>query len=61
MTSVWYYKTTTSGCSGASDSTGTASCTRDISSATAGYFVNVHVSMSYSGIPYSADTGFTPH
>jgi hypothetical protein len=60
MTSYWYYKTTTSGCTGTSDATGTASCTREISSATAGYFVRVHVVMTYSGQTYSADTGFTP-
>jgi hypothetical protein len=61
MNTAWHYKTTTSGCSGITDSTGTASCSRDISSATAGYTVAVSVSFAYNGLTYSTQTSFTPH
>jgi hypothetical protein len=59
MTATWHYKTTTSFCTGVSDGTGLASCSRRISRATAGFFVSVVVTFRYAGAP-AAYTGFTP-
>jgi hypothetical protein len=60
METIWLYKTTTSACSGVTDSKGTASCTLNISSATPGFLVVIDVTMNYQGQTYSASTGFTP-
>jgi hypothetical protein len=60
MNTTWHYKTTTSSCSGVTDGSGLASCSRDIGGATAGYFVSIDVSFSYGGRIYVAQTGFTP-
>jgi hypothetical protein len=60
MDTAWNYKTTTSYCSGVTDASGTASCSRDISRATVGYPVNINVVFSYNGQQYSASTTFTP-
>jgi hypothetical protein len=60
MNTTWYYRTTTSYCSGVTDGSGFASCTRYISSATSGYFVSISVTFSYQGQLYTAQTGFTP-
>ena len=56
-TSLWYYKTTTSPCSGNTGSTGISQCARKISRATIGYKVLVVVKIG----SYSAMTWFTPH
>jgi hypothetical protein len=60
MSTSWYYKTTTSYCSGITDGSGTASCSRDISRATKGYTVTIAVAFTYNGQVYSTSTGFTP-
>jgi hypothetical protein len=60
MSATWYYRTTTSSCAGTTDASGTASCTRNISSATAGYTVRIVVAITYNGQSYSASTSFTP-
>jgi len=60
MSTTWHYKTTTSYCSGVTDGSGLASCSRSIGGATAGYFVSIDVSFSYGGQFYTAQTGFTP-
>jgi competence protein ComEC len=56
MNTTWHYKTTTSYCSGTTDSSGVASCSRYISGASVGYRVNVDVSIG----GYTATTWFTP-
>lgn len=43
LSTSWHYKTTTSGCSGKSDASGKASCTRSIGPATSGYRVIIDV------------------
>jgi len=60
MNTTWYYKTTTVGCSGETDSSGTASCSRDIARATRGFFVRIDVVFTYNGQAYTTSTGFTP-
>ena len=59
-TFTWHYKTTTPVESAMTDSTGVASCTRDIGNATSGYFVSITISVSYSGVVLTTSTGFTP-
>ncbi len=56
MSATWHFKSTTSTCSGTTDTTGIASCSRAIGSATTGYQVNVDVSIG----GYTATTWFTP-
>ncbi len=57
MASAWHYQSTTSYCnSGITDSGGIASCERYIGPATAGYQVNIDVTIS----GYSVTTSFTP-
>jgi hypothetical protein len=56
MSTTWHYKTSTPGCTGTTDAGGLAQCSRYISGATAGYQVNVDVSIS----GYGATTWFTP-
>jgi len=60
MDTSWHYKTTTSGCSGTTDGSGTASCSRSISRATIGYTVSIGVTFTYSGQVYTTGTSFTP-
>lgn len=60
MNTTWYYKSTTVGCSGMTDASGSASCSRDISTATKGYTVLVEVSFAYNGQTYTTSTSFTP-
>lgn len=61
MDTIWHYKTTTSGCTGTTDASGTASCTRDISRATAGYTVVIDVVFTLpNGGTVSTSTSFTP-
>jgi hypothetical protein len=60
MDTTWNYKTTTSYCSGVTDASGTASCSRDIGRATSGYPVTVTVVFNYDGQQYATSTGFTP-
>jgi hypothetical protein len=60
METTWHYKTTTSGCSGVTDGSGTASCSRDISRATVGYTVGIDVTFTYGGQTYTTQTSFTP-
>ena len=57
MTATWHYESTTPTCTATTGSDGIASCTRNISSATVGYQVNV--GMQIGG--YSTQTWFTPH
>jgi len=61
MLATWRYKTTVSECAGGpSGADGTASCTRDISSATPGYTVTIDVAFSYQGRTIRTSTSFTP-
>lgn len=62
MQTTWHYKTTTSVCSGTTGANGTASCSRDISRATKGYFVAVDVSFvdSSGTVLTTTTTGFSP-
>jgi hypothetical protein len=61
MATVWHYKTTTNVCNtGVTDSSGTASCTKNISGATSGYTVGIDVTLTLNGNPYYASTSFTP-
>ncbi len=57
MNTTWEYKGASSTCFGTTDSTGSASCGRDISRATKGYTVSVTVSIG----DYSVTTSFTPN
>lgn len=56
MNTDWYYTSTTSHCSGVTNSQGRASCSRGISRATKGYRVNVDVMIG----GYYVTTWFTP-
>ncbi len=56
MTATWHYKSTTPTCTGSTNETGNASCSRSIGSATSGYQVNVDVNIAGQ----SATTWFTP-
>jgi len=56
MTATWHYKSTTPTCTGSTDSTGNASCSRSIGTATSGYQVNVFIKIN----GYTATTWFTP-
>ena len=57
MVTTWHYKSTTSYCNdGITGLNGLASCQRDIGGATAGYQVNIVVSIE----GYSVTTSFTP-
>ena len=49
MHTVWHYRTTTVTCDGLSGANGVASCTRNISGATAGYTVVIEVIFTVSG------------
>jgi hypothetical protein len=61
MDTTWHYKTTTSGCSGTTDASGTASCTRLIGRATIGYTVKIDVVFTApDGTRVSTATSFTP-
>ena len=60
MDTAWHYRTTTSTCSGTTDASGTASCSRSISRATLGYTVSIDVVFTYGGLTYSTGTSFTP-
>lgn len=56
MTTLWHYKTTTPSCSGSTQATGIASCSRDIGRATLGYTVQVDVVIN----GHEVQTWFTP-
>jgi hypothetical protein len=43
MSTTWYYRTTTVGCTGMTNAAGIASCTRSIGQASLGYQVNIVV------------------
>jgi len=60
MSTNWYYKWTTSWCSGLSGRDGVASCSALIGAPTPGYYVRVQVSFYYAGQWYYGSTGFTP-
>ena len=60
MDTAWHYKTTTSYCSGTTDGSGVASCSRDISRATIGYTVQIDVTFTWQGQTYTTSTSFTP-
>jgi hypothetical protein len=60
MNTAWFYKTTTSTCSGVTDATGVASCSRDISRATVGYTVDIEVTFMWNNQLYKTSTSFTP-
>ena len=60
MHTTWHYRTTTPYCDGVSNSDGVASCSRYISGATKGYYVQIDVTFSYQGQSYTASTGFRP-
>jgi hypothetical protein len=57
MTTTWHYKSTSSTCSGITDTEGNASCSRSIGGATSGYQVNIDVSIG----GYTATTWFIPN
>jgi len=56
MDTTWHYKTTTSYCSGTTNSNGIAQCSRSIGRASIGYRVNVDVEIN----GYKVTTWFTP-
>lgn len=56
MTTTWHYASTTADCTGVTDASGVANCSRDIGRATAGYQVNIDVVIG----GYSVRTWFTP-
>jgi len=60
MQTAWHYRTTTSYCDAVSGSSGIASCTRYISTATLEYYVSITVEFSYQEQRFVAETGFTP-
>jgi micrococcal nuclease len=61
MRTVWNYKTTESACEGGpSGATGSMTCERKISQATAGYTVVIDVMVTYQGQYYRTTTSFTP-
>jgi hypothetical protein len=60
MDTTWHYRTTTSGCWGTTDGSGTASCSRSISRATIGYTVYIGVVFTYGSQTYTTGTSFTP-
>lgn len=62
MRVTWYYKSTTSSCTGVTNSKGVAQCTRDISRATYGYTVRLSVKFTNAkGTALgTASTSFTP-
>jgi hypothetical protein len=60
VSSVWHYRTTTSYEDGSTDASGYAALSRRISRATAGYYVEVSVTVQSDGQTAYADTGFTP-
>ena len=61
MQTTWRYKTTTSSCAGGpSGASGTMTCGRSISQATAGYTVAIDVLVTYQGQTYRTTTSFTP-
>ena len=57
MTTTWHYKSTNSACSGTTDSSGVATCSRSIGLASKGYQVNIDVTIG----GYTATTWFTPN
>jgi hypothetical protein len=57
MDTTWHYKTTTSHCSGTTNTNGIAHCSRSIGRATKGYRVNVDVKIA----GHKITTWFTPH
>lgn len=56
MSTTWHYKTTTSTCSGSTNASGMAQCSRSIGRATKGYRVNVDVEIG----GHTVTTWFTP-
>ncbi len=60
VTFTWYYRTVTRFCSGTTDSTGTANCSRYISGATHGYTVSIRGQFQVGGKQYEVATSFTP-
>lgn len=62
MFTTWHYKSSTSSCSGKTNATGTARCSREIGGATAGYEVTITVLFQDAGGTTLATTGtsFTP-
>jgi hypothetical protein len=60
MTATWYFRTVTSACSGQTDASGNASCTRQIGAATPEYTVLVRLAFYHEGETYTAWTSFTP-
>ncbi|MEI6501284.1 MAG: hypothetical protein WCP21_09700, partial [Armatimonadota bacterium] len=61
VTFTWHYKTTSPSETWTSGSSGVATSTRGISSATAGYTVVISMSASWEGQYASTSTSFTPH
>ncbi len=61
MTATWHYKTTSPTCAAVSGDDGTASCSRSIGGASAGYAVAVDVCFDAPDGAACAQTGFTPH
>ncbi len=62
MRMTWFYKSTTSSCTGVTNSNGVASCTRDISRATYGYKVVLSVKFTNAKgtVLATTSTSFTP-
>jgi len=56
MTTTWHYKSTTSSCTGITDSGGLSSCSRSIGAASSGYTVTIDVTIG----SLTATTWFTP-
>lgn len=60
VSSSWHYKSNTSSESGTTNANGDATLSRSISSATAGYTVQVNVQVNLGGTTGTASTSFTP-
>jgi hypothetical protein len=60
MNTTWNYRTVTSYCSGVTNSSGRATCSRNISDATIGYEVLIDVEMTLDDTDYLCVTSFTP-
>ena len=61
VTFTWHYKTTTPSETHYTNSSGVATCTRDISGASKKYHVVITMTATYKGVTKTTSTGFTPH
>ena len=60
MHAVWHEEAADKTCDATADATGTASCSRQIGTLTAGYKVVIDVTFGLNGAAYATTTSFTP-